>query len=47
MGDSQILRGLIHQWVEHNQEHVQEFLRFLDFATDATIDPKRRQDIWI
>jgi hypothetical protein len=38
MEERQKLRVLIPHWVEHNQEHAQEFLRFLVAAGDAAID---------
>ena len=41
MQEPQKLRVLIPHWVEHNQEHAREFLRFLDFAGDAAPDLKR------
>jgi hypothetical protein len=41
MQESQKLRVLIPHWVEHNQEHAREFLRFLDFAGDAAPDLKK------
>lgn len=45
MKESQKLRVLIPHWVEHNQEHAQEFLRFLDFADDAAVDLKKAADL--
>lgn len=38
MNEHQKLRVLIPHWVEHNQEHAQEFLRFLGAAGDAAVD---------
>jgi len=32
---------LIPHWVEHNQEHAQEFLRFLEAAGDAAVDLRK------
>ncbi len=38
MNEHQKLRVLIPHWVEHNQEHAQEFLRFIETAEDAAVD---------
>ena len=38
MNEHQKLRVLIPHWIEHNQEHAQEFLRFLEVAGDAAVD---------
>jgi len=38
MDDQQKLRVLIPHWIEHNQEHAEEFLHFLDQAGDAADD---------
>ncbi|MFZ2098305.1 MAG: hypothetical protein WAV05_16870 [Anaerolineales bacterium] len=38
MNEDQKLRVLIPHWVEHNQEHAQEFLRFIEAAGDAAVD---------
>jgi hypothetical protein len=38
MNEDQKLRVLIPHWVEHNQEHTQEFLRFVDTAGSAAVD---------
>jgi hypothetical protein len=38
MNEQQKLRVLIPHWIEHNQEHAQEFLRFLEAAGDAATD---------
>jgi hypothetical protein len=38
MNEHQKLRVLIPRWVEHNQEHTHEFLRFLETAGDAAVD---------
>jgi hypothetical protein len=41
MDERQKLRVLIPHWVEHNQEHAQEFLRFLEVAGDAEDDLRK------
>ncbi|MBN2149597.1 MAG: hypothetical protein JW726_19575 [Anaerolineales bacterium] len=38
MNELEKLRVLIPHWIEHNEEHVQEFLRFLEAAGDAAAD---------
>lgn len=38
MNEDQKLRVLIPHWIEHNQEHAQEFLRFIETAGDAAVD---------
>lgn len=40
MNDQEKLRVLIPHWIEHNQEHAQEFLRFLLSADHAAADLK-------
>ena len=35
MNEIEKLRVLIPHWIEHNQEHADEFLRYLDAAGDA------------
>jgi hypothetical protein len=36
--ETQKLRMLIPHWIDHNQEHAQEFIRFLEVAGDAAVD---------
>lgn len=38
MDERQKLRVLIPHWIEHNQEHAQEFLNYAETAGDAAID---------
>jgi hypothetical protein len=38
MNELQKLRILIPHWIEHNQEHAQEFLRYFDFSGEAAPD---------
>jgi hypothetical protein len=38
MNEDQKLRVLIPHWVKHNQEHAQEFLRFIDTTGSAAVD---------
>lgn len=38
MDDRQKLKVLIPHWIEHNQEHAQEFLRFVESAGEAAAD---------
>jgi hypothetical protein len=41
MDEYQKLRVLIPHWIEHNREHAQEYLRFLDVTGDAAVDLKK------
>ena len=45
MEESQKLRVLIPHWVEHNQEHAQEFLRFSDSAGDAVVELRKAAEL--
>lgn len=38
MNEQEKLKVLIPHWIEHNQEHAQEFLRFIEAAGDAAVD---------
>ncbi len=38
MDERQKLRILIPHWIEHNQEHADEFVRFMESAGDAAND---------
>lgn len=44
MNEQQKLRVMIPHWIEHNQEHAQEFLRFLEVAGDAAADLQEAAD---
>jgi hypothetical protein len=45
MQATQKLRVLIPHWVEHNQEHAQEFLRYLDSAGNARPDLEKAAEL--
>lgn len=44
MNEHEKLRVLIHHWIEHNEEHAQEFLRFLETAGDAAADLEKANE---
>lgn len=41
MNERQKLRVLIPHWIEHNSEHAQEFLGFIQVAGDAAAELKQ------
>ena len=38
MNEQEKLKVLIPHWIEHNEEHAQEFLRFIEAAGEAAVD---------
>jgi len=38
MNETEKLRVLIPHWIEHNQEHAEEFLRYFEAAGDAAVN---------
>jgi uncharacterized tellurite resistance protein B-like protein len=44
MNETEKLRALIPHWIEHNEEHADEFLRWAEQAGEAAVDIRAAAD---